>query len=178
MPLAPGEWTPSFLRLYWEAGGWEVLWTVFTVPSLRPGLDFPLGDSRREPQDWTGLFNEVATSVCFLPAALPASLSSQIIETPRRGFLSPWQARVGVAGALPLAQALVITGTPLGCEPTPTSAEESNCISSFVPAQGSHWERPPDLAMKGQGFLKRRVGPDLSLLILTLSGPSYVLKSQ
>lgn len=118
----------------WSLGG--PLDSFLPFPSLRPGLDFSLGDGGREPQDWIGLFNEVATSVCFLPASLPASLSSQIIETPRRGFLSHWQARVGVAGALPLAQALVITGTPLGLEPTPTSAKESNCISSFLPSPG------------------------------------------
>lgn len=109
--------------------------------------------------------------MCFLPAFLPASLSSQIIETPRRGFLSRWQARVGVAGALPLVQALVITGTPLGPEPTPTSARRATVLAASCPAQGSHWERPSDLSMKGQGFLKRQVGPDLSLLILILSGP-------
>lgn len=130
---APRRTDSTIWSLYWEAGGREVLWTVFTVPSLRPGLDFPLGDSGREPQDWIGLFNEVATQPVSWPTFLPASLSSQIIEIPRRGFLSPWQARVGVAGALPLAQALVITGTPLGSEPTSTSTRESNCISSFLP---------------------------------------------
>lgn len=110
--------------------------------------------------------------MCFLPAFLPASLSSQRIETPRRGFLSHWQARVGVAGALPLAQALVITGTPLGLEPTPTSAKERNCISSFLPSPGLSLGEAHDLCMKAQGFLKKQVSPDLRILIPILSGPS------
>lgn len=176
--LLPAERTPASLKLCWEAGGWEVLWTIFTVLSLRPGLDFPLGDSGREPQDWVGLFNEVATQ-----AVSPANFSSRLTffsddRNTQEGFLSPWQARVGVAGALPLAQTLVITGTPLGSEPTPLQQGRATVLAASCPEQGSLWEMPPDLSRKGQGFLKRQVIPDSALLILALSGACQVFRLQ
>lgn len=49
----------------WSLGG--PLDSFLPFPSLRPGLDFPLGDGGREPQDWIGLFN-----------VFPASFSSRL----------------------------------------------------------------------------------------------------
>lgn len=82
------------------------------------------------------LLNQVESSVCFLAnfsSLLP--YFSRIIEIPRRGSFPHWPARGG--GALPLAQAPVITGTPPGpgASSPPTRGSDyiscSLCSSSF-----------------------------------------------